>query len=218
MLVPAGGGLAAEVLEPFDGLVLLGGGDVDPARYGAVSHPEVYGVDPDRDDLELDLAQEAVAAGLPLLAICRGLQVLDVALGGTLLQHLPDLPRLAEHGRPQADRGAALHDVVIERGSRLAEAVGGEALADCVSVHHQATDRVAGALVVTARSHDGLIEALETPDGAGWAVAVQWHPERTAATDRRQQAIFDAFGRVVRRMSLPGACDRAAPVEGGPPG
>jgi gamma-glutamyl-gamma-aminobutyrate hydrolase PuuD len=205
MLAPADGGNAAEILEPFAGLVLLGGGDVDPGRYGAVPDPHVYGVEPARDELELTLAREAVDRGLPLLAICRGLQVLDVALGGTLCQHLPDLPRFVNHGRPSAEQGAAVHDVVIEPGSRLAEAVGEQRLPGCVSVHHQAADRVAGPLVVTARSPDGVIEALEARPEAGWALAVQWHPERTAATDRRQQAVFDAFAATVRRRSAAGS-------------
>jgi putative glutamine amidotransferase len=189
---------AGEVLEPFAGLVLIGGGDVSPDRYGAPWNPAVYGVEADRDELELTLAREAVRTNLPVLAICRGLQVLDVALGGTLYQHLPDLPGLHAHGRPATDGQPAEHAVLIEPGSRLAEAVHGNELPLCVSIHHQAADQVAPGLVVTARSADGVIEALETEPGAGWVLAVQWHPERTAATDPGQQAIFDAFASVVR--------------------
>jgi putative glutamine amidotransferase len=199
MLAPAERGSAAEILEPFAGLVLLGGGDVDPARYGGPAHPAIYGVESERDELELSLAGAAVHGGLPLLAICRGLQVLDVALGGTLVPHLPDRADLAEHGRPSTAGGAAVHDVLIDHGSRLAAAVGGRWLSDCVSIHHQAVDRLAEPLVVTARSGDGVIEAVETAPGGDWLLAVQWHPERTAAVDRRQQAIFDAFGAAVRR-------------------
>jgi putative glutamine amidotransferase len=189
---------ADEVLAPFAGLVLIGGGDVSPDRYGAAWNPAVYGVEFDRDELELSLAREAVRANLPVLAICRGLQVLDVALGGTLYQNLPDLPGLHAHGRPATDGQPAVHTVLIEPGSRLAEAVDGDELPGCTSIHHQAADVVAPGLVVTGRSPDWVIEALETEPGAGWVLAVQWHPERTAATAPRQQAIFDAFGAVVQ--------------------
>jgi len=189
---------AEELLEPFAGLVLVGGGDVSPHRYAADWNPAVYGVEPDRDELELALAREAVKNDLPVLAICRGLQVLDVALGGTLHQHLPDLPQLHAHGRPATDGRPAAHRVLIEPGSRLAQAVDGDELPFCTSIHHQAANQVAPGLVVTARSPDGVIEALETGPEAGWVLAVQWHPERTAATAPRQQAIFDAFGSAVR--------------------
>ncbi len=201
MLAPGEDGEAAEVLEPFDGLVLVGGGDVEPARYGAPGHPAVYGVDPERDELEIALAREAVASGLPLLAVCRGQQVLDVALGGSLIPHLPDRPGLAGHGRPSGDGEATVHEVLVSDGSRLASAVGPGPLEGCVSVHHQAIDRVAEPLVVTGRSRDGVIEAVETPPGEGWVLAVQWHPERAASADPAQQAIFDAFGQAVRRLS-----------------
>ena len=197
MLALADDGGAEEVLEPFAGLVLIGGGDVSPDRYAGAWHPQVYGVEADRDELELALAREAVRAQLPILAICRGLQVLNVALGGTLLQHLPDLAGIDAHGRPATDGKAAEHAVSIAPGSRLAEAVGGQVLSACTSIHHQAADRVAPGLVATAHSDDGLIEALETEPGDGWVLAVQWHPERTAAGAPRQQAIFDAFASVV---------------------
>jgi putative glutamine amidotransferase len=187
-----------EVLAPFAGVVLLGGGDVDPARYHQVPEPEVYGIAPDRDALELELTRSALAAGLPLLAICRGVQVLNVALGGTLVQHLPDRAGTGAHGRPERDGTPAAHEVWVEPDSRLAAALGGATvLPDCVSIHHQAPDLVAPGLVVTARSADGVVEALETSAG-GWVLGVQWHPEQTAATDSRQQAIFGAFAVATR--------------------
>jgi putative glutamine amidotransferase len=191
-------GPVAEILAPFAGVVLVGGGDVDPVHYGQAAQPEVYGIEPDRDELELEMARGAVEAGIPLLAICRGAQVLNVALGGTLIQHLPDRPGTDRHGRPETDGAAARHDVRIEPGSRLAAAeAGATVLPECISIHHQAADRVAPGLIVTGRSADGVVEALET-DGPGWLLAVQWHPERSAATDTRQQAIFDAFAHAVR--------------------
>jgi putative glutamine amidotransferase len=193
-------GPADEILASFDGLALIGGGDIDPARYGAARHSEVYGVEPDRDELELSLAQEAVAAGLPVLAICRGLQVLNVALGGTLHQHLADLLGMGQHGRANTDGTPVIHDVAVEPGSRLSE-VAGEApvLARCTSIHHQAVDRLGQGLVVTGRSPDGVVEAIESAPGAGWVLAVQWHPERTAASDEQQQAVFHAFAAAVRK-------------------
>jgi putative glutamine amidotransferase len=198
ILVEPDPGPIEDILAPFAGVVLLGGGDVDPARYHQVPKPEVYGVEPDRDALELELARSAVAAGLPLLAICRGVQVLNVALGGTLVQHLPDRSGTRAHGRPERDGTPAVHDVLIEPGSRLAEALGGATvLPDCISIHHQAADRVSEGLLVTARSADGVVEALET-SAEGWVLGVQWHPERAAATDPRQQAIFDAFALAIR--------------------
>jgi putative glutamine amidotransferase len=193
VLVAPDPGPMEDVLAPFAGLVLLGGGDVDPSRYGEAPQPEVYGIDAVRDAFELDLARSAVASGLPLLAICRGAQVLNVALGGTLIQHLPSQAGTGAHGQPQGDGIPAVHEVVVAPSSRLAAALGGATrLPGCTSIHHQAADRVASGLIVTARSDDGVVEALET-SGSGWVLGVQWHPERTAATDPRQQAIFDAF-------------------------
>ncbi|MCU4184152.1 gamma-glutamyl-gamma-aminobutyrate hydrolase family protein [Acidiferrimicrobium sp. IK] len=189
-------GAAAEaILAPFAGVVLLGGGDLDPLHYGESPHPATYGVDVERDHFELGLARHALEAGIPLLAICRGLQVLNVAMGGTLHQHLPDLDGADVHGVPIGAGDPALHRVDVAPGSRLAAIEGrGGRLDKCVSIHHQAVAEVGAGLVVTARSADGVVEALETPSSAaGWCVAVQWHPERSAATDPAQQAIFDAF-------------------------
>ena len=184
---------AEEVLRPFAGLVLMGGPDINPATYRAEPGPGLYGVDDARDDLEMRLARHAVHDRLAVLAICRGLQVLNAALGGTLHQDLPSLG-INGHGRP-ADGGQVVHDVAISPGSRLADAIGGATvLADCVSVHHQAANQVAPGLVVVARSGDGVIEGLETPLGEGWVVAVQWHPERSTHLAPAQCSIFEAFG------------------------
>jgi putative glutamine amidotransferase len=189
-------GAPEEILQPFDGLVLIGGGDVDPGRYGQARHPDDYGIDPERDSLELDLLLEADRTGLPVLAICRGIQLVNVAFGGSLHQHVPELDGLQLHrGVPD---GVLLHDVKVAESSRLHQATG-QVTMEVASAHHQAVDELGGGLVPVAWAGDGLIEAIERANG--WVVAVQWHPEVTAATDPSQQAIFDGFAEQARGRS-----------------
>lgn len=180
---------AAEVLAPFAGLLLAGGGDVLPSHYGQPRHERTYGTIPVRDDFELALCAAAIACGIPVLAICRGTQVLNVGRGGTLAQHISD--DLAGHGKPGVEGGQEVHDVELDPGSRVATAMGA-ATAACSCHHHQAVDTLGNGLVVTARSPDGVVEAIELV-GDAWVVGVQWHPEDTAATDPVQQRLFDAF-------------------------
>lgn len=189
----------AQVLAPFDGLMLIGGGDVDPARYEAARHPAVGGVDPERDRFELGLARAAVALDVPLLAICRGVQVLNVALGGSLHQHLGDRTGLGTHAVEVDGQPAACHSIRTGSASRLATMCGAE-MGVCTSAHHQALDRLGQGLVATAWSPDGLVEGVERAEGAGtgWLVGVQWHPERTAATDPVQQALFRGLAEAAR--------------------
>jgi putative glutamine amidotransferase len=188
-LVTGPDGIPAQLLDRFDALVLAGGGDVDPFIYGSERHPEVYGVDEGRDAFEIELVRAADRRRFPTLAICRGLQVVNVAFGGTLHQHLPDLDQVGAHGVPVAD-GALTHEVKVSESSRLFDACGRSVLA-CSSSHHQGIERLGEGLVPVGWSGDGLVEAVERPHG--WLVAVQWHPEATAATDPDQQALFDAF-------------------------
>jgi putative glutamine amidotransferase len=179
----------ADLLRRFDGLLLIGGGDIIPERYGAGErHPDVYGLDPDRDEYEIGVALAADRMGMPTLAICRGIQVLNVAFGGTLHQHLPHVERFAGHREPAMV--GFLHDVKVSESSRLAEATKAAALR-CYSAHHQGLDRLGEGLTAVGWSEDGLVEAVERPDG--WVVGVQWHPEHTAAGDPAQQSLFDAF-------------------------
>jgi putative glutamine amidotransferase len=180
-----------DVLDHFDALILAGGGDVSPARFGAAAHPAVYGVDTDRDSLEVEAARRVAASGMPTLAICRGLQVVNVAFGGTLFPHLPDVEGMVPHGSPVGGT-SALHDVKAAGGSQL-EAVCGSVVRDCISHHHQGVDRLGDGLVATAWSEDGLVEALEPAERRGFFVAVQWHPEMSAAQDKVQQGLFDAL-------------------------
>lgn len=194
---------AAEILKPFDGLMLVGGGDVDPARYGAEPDAEhTYGVEPDRDQLEIDLLLAADRMHLPTLAICRGMQVMNVAFGGTLHQHLPDMPDMLEHGVP-IDDTISTHGVTPVAWSRLSASTKSGALT-CSSHHHQGVDRLGAGIVATAHSQDGLVESIELgandPDdvAATWMLGVQWHPEDTAAEDRAQQSLFDALALLSR--------------------
>ena len=191
LIAPGEPGTPEDVLAPFDALMLIGGGDVDPARYGGDPGEPVYGIEPDRDALEFGLTMAALRAALPTLAICRGAQLVNVALGGTLIQHLPGLDGLVPHGSP-IDGSPVTHEVSIEPGTRLAEAAGAVRLS-CTSHHHQGIAVVGNGLVVTARADDGQIEALEAPDG--WLVSLMWHPEITAGEDPAQQRLFDAFVR-----------------------
>ncbi len=170
-----------EVIGRLDGLVLSGGGDLDPARYGAERDPRCGPSSADRDAAELALLAACVDAGLPLLGICRGLQVLNVALGGTLHQHLPDL--VGHDGHAPVPAGYGQHEVSVAPGSRLAAILHRTDLTDHLPVvvpthHHQAIDVLGRGLAVTARATDGTIEAAELDPGQHpFAVGVQWHPE-----------------------------------------
>ena len=190
---------ATAILERVDGLVLTGGEDIDPTHYGADAHPKAGEAHAARDATELALAHEARDRRLPTLAICRGIQLINVALGGTLVQDLPsERPGGLDHA-PGAHRAARSHDLSVERGSRLAEALGATELS-VNSSHHQAVDRVGHPLVVTARSSDGVIEGLETPREADWwMIGVQWHPEElTGDAAEWDRGLFRAFAERVK--------------------
>jgi putative glutamine amidotransferase len=184
---------ADEIVRRFDGLVLIGGADVDPALYGQEPHADTYGVQHDVDAFDLALARAAVRNGTPTLAICRGVQVLNVALGGTLIQHLPDIDGRDEH------RNGVIHEVDLKPGTLVADAMG-TARPLCSSFHHQAIDRLAPGLVETGWADDGTIEAVEA-ESHSWLVGVQWHPEDTAADDEHQQALFDALVQQAEKRS-----------------
>jgi putative glutamine amidotransferase len=167
-------GTDTSALSAVDGIVLAGGADVDPARYGQQPH-ETARTRPERDDFEFALLRAALQAGTPVLAVCRGMQVLNVHLGGTLVQHLPETVGTAHQPAP-AVFGAT--DVTLTEGSRAAAILGRETKAQCY--HHQAVDRLGADLVATGRAPDATVEAIELP-GTTFVLGVQWHPEQ--ATD-----------------------------------
>lgn len=165
----------AAAAATLDGLILSGGADVDPAHYGAVPHPALGPVEPDRDAFELTLVAAARDLGLPILAICRGMQLVNVALGGTLWQDLPtERPGNVEH-HPNGPRTHRAHRVDLVRGTAVASATDATSL-EVNSLHHQGIRDLAPGLRATGHAPDGLVEAIEASAG-GWLVGVQWHPE-----------------------------------------
>jgi putative glutamine amidotransferase len=174
-------------LAPFDAVVLTGGGDVNPSSYGQAPAPQLYGVDPVRDVFEIELTRAALRLGRPVLAICRGIQVVNVALGGTLEQHITGKPGIEQHGVPGGGE-PVLHTVRVDPESELARVMGvAEVVSSCH--HHQAIATLADGLHPVAWTPDGVIEAVEGPEGL---LAVQWHPEDTAVDDPAQQSLFTA--------------------------
>jgi putative glutamine amidotransferase len=199
VLLPPVPGIAT-MLPRLDALVLSGGADIDPAAYGAQPHPRTGPIQPERDAAEFALLAAALEQGLPVLAICRGLQVLNVSFGGTLHQHLPDL--VANDSHRSAPNSFGTHDVRVARRSRLGALLGppdagGELRLTVPTSHHQAVDRLGDGLVATAWADDGTIEAVEPgPAGARghreqFLLAVQWHPE-AGADPRLFQALLAA--------------------------
>ncbi|MDF1521235.1 MAG: gamma-glutamyl-gamma-aminobutyrate hydrolase family protein [Trueperaceae bacterium] len=181
---------AADFVARADGLVLSGGPDVDPYRYGQVPHPDLGAVDPERDAFELALYQAARDRGKPVFGVCRGVQVINVAEGGTLHQHLPALGGPLQHSQRDPG-GRPHHQVALTEGSAIHAAFGaGEALVN--TYHHQGLDRLGAGLRATAHAEDGLVEAVEGTSGA-WLLGVQWHPEMSYHLGAEHHAPFHAF-------------------------
>ena len=182
-----------EIIARVDGLVLTGGEDIAPARYGATRHERTGDWHDARDRMEIALLGAAREARIPVLAICRGLQLANVALGGTLVQDLPsERPSGTAHGRADA-RTTRVHEVGIVGGSRLSAAIGARTIA-VNSSHHQAVDRVAPGLSVTGTAPDGVVEGAEWTGDDWWMLGVQWHPEELMQSpDGWDRALFAAF-------------------------
>jgi putative glutamine amidotransferase len=170
----------ARRLDFADGVLLPGGGDVSPALYGEeVADASVYDVDEEQDAFDLALARWALETGVPLLAVCRGWQLVNVALGGDLEQHM---------AQPHLHR---VHDLVVEPHSRLADVVGTSVRVSCF--HHQRARRLGDGLVPAATADDGTVEAAELPGARGWFLGVQWHPEDSFESDPAQLSLFDSL-------------------------
>lgn len=186
-----------EVLDKIDALILAGGADIDPSSYGEDRHPETNGTVPQRDRVELALTRRAVELDMPVLGICRGMQLLNVAFGGTLRQHVPDEVGHHEHRRNPGSFEDSDHDVSLTPGSLAARAAG-EELHGTKSHHHQAIAKLGDGLSVTGVSVlDDLPEAIERPDG--FVLGVQWHPE----ADERSRVIRMLVGEAARRNQRP---------------
>ncbi len=187
-LIAPGEPQLAEILSHLDAIIFTGGGDIDPQRYDGKMHDAIDRIDGERDETELRLIDKVLESDLPTLCICRGLQLLNVALGGTLIEHLPEeIPETVPHRKPP--RLSTTHPVIIDHGSQLAKIAGAQKT-EGVSWHHQAIRKVAGGLKAVAFANDGIIEAVEMP-GRPNLLAVQWHPEMSSATDPRQQRLFN---------------------------
>ncbi|MEL0627596.1 gamma-glutamyl-gamma-aminobutyrate hydrolase family protein [Salinibacterium amurskyense] len=174
-------------LSQADGVVLLGGGDVDPDEYGATErHPKLYNIDRTTDRVDIELVNQATERRLPLLAICRGMHIVNVARGGTLIQHLE--PSAVVHSGGGVD-AMVDHDVALEPASQLSELYGDGAMT-IRSGHHQAVDVVGAGLTATGRAADGVVEAVESTDPTSPLIAVQWHPEDGKASERDRELLF----------------------------
>ncbi len=186
--LPVGGDVDAEVADRLrwaDGVLLPGGGDLAGEWSGQTEHPTLYDVDLVQDAFDLAVARVALAAGTPLLAVCRGTQVVNVASGGTLIQDMDEAGSAVGHHRHRR------HHVAVDAGT-LAESVVGRSIeASCY--HHQALSTLGDGLVATARAEEGVIEAVERPDAPGWFLGVQWHPEDLWSENAQHLAVFEAL-------------------------
>jgi putative glutamine amidotransferase len=193
LLVPPSGEGIEETLDSLDGIVFSGGSDLDPAQYGEEAHPETFGIHEERDRAELELMKAALDRDMPVLGICRGIQVLNVARGGNLIQHLPEI--VGHEGHKHDPPGAfSDHDVEIEPETRLATILGDRH--PVKSHHHQGLDAVGEGLRVSAHAEDGSIEGVEDPEHR-FALGVLWHPE--AGDDRK---LFEALVEQAREYKL----------------
>ncbi len=184
------------IVDMLDALIFSGGGDIDPSRYNGKRHETNYAIDQERDTHELELGRRAIDSGLPTLGICRGAQILNVVQGGKLIEHIPDeVGEKVLHRAPP--REPVMHSVRLKPGSRLARILGRDEF-DATSWHHQALRGAAAGLEAVAHAPDGTIEAIEMPSHP-WLIAVQWHPELSAASDPLQQKLFDAIVDEARR-------------------
>lgn len=212
--IPEGLEVLAE-LDPYDespldgavGLVVPGGGDIDPEWYGRPRHPRTKNVSHRRDRFEMTLLSEALERDVPVLAICHGMQLLNVFLGGTLIQHLADDPRMLQHDRDRP-RAEPVHELRVKAGSRFAEITGLGNHTAVNSHHHQGLGAVPYVLEQVAWAEDGCLEAVVSREHS-WVVGVQWHPEAMVDTDPHQRRLFDSFVAATRSRATSGEPERA---------
>ncbi|MDN3016429.1 gamma-glutamyl-gamma-aminobutyrate hydrolase family protein [Paenibacillus sp. BSR1-1] len=183
---------ALETIGLCDGIILSGGEDVDPQFYGQDPHPELGPTIPERDLAEMAIVQYAIQNNIPILAICRGVQILNVALGGTLIQDIPSQVNKPIQHTQKIDRSRDTHWVTISKDSKLFEVLDSE-IVRVNSLHHQAIDKVASDLSVAARSADGIVEAVEYIHSPTFTMGVQWHPESMASTNPAMNNLFVEF-------------------------
>ncbi len=188
ILIPIGEKEISTLLDRLDGIILSGGGDIKPGFYGGENHESIYKVDLERDETEIRITKEIIKRTIPTLAICRGMQIVNTVLGGTLHTHLPDIyGHDIFHRKPTKE--PIEHLVTIHQDSKLFSMMK-EPEIRIASWHHQSVNDLANDLKVTAKSRDGVVEALEKDDHP-WLLGVQWHPELTSQTDPLQQKLFD---------------------------
>ena len=186
------GASLSRLLRGLDGLLLTGGGDVDPALFGEAPHPKLYDVAPSRDTVETTSVRVALDRRLPILAICRGVQVLNVALGGSLYQDVGSDPGTSLRHSQDAPRDEPSHKVLIEPASRLAKTLGADEI-EVNSMHHQAVKQLGAGLRAVAWAPDQLVEGLELADASRFVLGVQWHPEELVAQSEPARRLFTAL-------------------------
>jgi putative glutamine amidotransferase len=198
VLIPPQPENAAEIVAELDGVVLAGGNDCDPATYGEERHPTVEPMDPRRQDNDLSLARAARERGIPTLGICLGVQIMNIAAGGTLIQDIDSAMQTdIRHSSEPEDR--ARHDVVLEHDTRLASILGGGRRINVNSSHHQAIKDIGHGFRVTAHAPDGIVEGLEDPQHPFY-VGVQWHPEDMPG-ESSASSLFGAFVDAARKYA-----------------
>jgi putative glutamine amidotransferase len=186
------GAVSPHVLDHLDGLLLIGGGDIDAKEFREENHPKVHHVDKNRDQMELNLTREALHRGIPVFGICRGVQVMNVALGGNLIQHIPDEIRTSiVHDDSESVRHNLVHEVSIRKDSRLHQIIGKDRVG-VNSFHHQSIKDLGKGLIATAWSDDGVVEGIELP-GPRYFLGVQWHPEEFIDHGAIFHELFESF-------------------------